>query len=147
MSRSMTKPTKWLVCPAKTQISLGICPVWPVFAVCLKKGWVPYPGWSVFAGQMPRLIWVFAGRTSFCWFCHAPAQMSHFTRKPVFVVFDQVRLKPACSATELICAFVSRIRQIFSWRGSNIKEDMSSDMTKPAYSDVWPGTTQDILLS
>ena len=24
----MTKPTKWHVCPAKTQISLGICPVW-----------------------------------------------------------------------------------------------------------------------
>ena len=28
MSRHMTKPTKWPVCPAKTQISLGICPVW-----------------------------------------------------------------------------------------------------------------------
>ena len=26
-------------------------------------------------GQMPRLIWVFAGRTSFCWFCHASAQI------------------------------------------------------------------------
>ena len=24
----MTKPTKWHVRPAKTQISLGICPVW-----------------------------------------------------------------------------------------------------------------------
>ena len=32
MSRLMTKPTKWLR-PAKTQISLGICPVWSVFAV------------------------------------------------------------------------------------------------------------------
>ena len=28
MSRLMTKPTKWLVRPAKTQISLGIRPVW-----------------------------------------------------------------------------------------------------------------------
>ena len=52
-------------------------------------------------------------------------------RKPVFVVFDQVRLKPVCSATEtsycleilaietrdrLICAFVVRIwqKQVFS---------------------------------
>ena len=26
--------------------------------------------------------------------------MSHVTRKPVFEIFDQVRLKPACSATE-----------------------------------------------
>ena len=28
MSHLMTKPTKWHVCPAKTQISLGICSVW-----------------------------------------------------------------------------------------------------------------------
>ena len=33
-SLCMTKPTKWPVHPAKTQISLGICPVWSVFAVC-----------------------------------------------------------------------------------------------------------------
>ena len=26
--------------------------------------------------------------------------MSHVTREPIFGVFDQVRLKPACSATE-----------------------------------------------
>ena len=44
VSRLMTKLTKWHVRPAKTQISLGIRPVWSVFA---------------------RLIWVFAGRT-----CH-----------------------------------------------------------------------------
>ena len=28
LSRLMTKPTKWHVHPAKTQISLGFCPVW-----------------------------------------------------------------------------------------------------------------------
>ena len=27
---------------------------------------------------MPRVIWVFAGHTSFCWFCHAAAQMCFF---------------------------------------------------------------------
>ena len=43
MSHDMTKPTKW-VCPAKTQISLGIRPVWSVFAVRMKKAWVlSYP--------------------------------------------------------------------------------------------------------
>ena len=36
MSRSMTKPTKWPVRPVQTQISLGICPVWSVFAVRMK---------------------------------------------------------------------------------------------------------------
>ena len=33
LSRLTTKPTKWHVRPAKTQISLGIRPVWSVFAV------------------------------------------------------------------------------------------------------------------
>ena len=28
MSRDMTKPSKWLMCPAKTKISLGFRPVW-----------------------------------------------------------------------------------------------------------------------
>ena len=40
MSRSMSKRTKLHVRPAKTQISLGICPVWSVFAVHMKKPWL-----------------------------------------------------------------------------------------------------------
>ena len=49
MSQCMTKPTKWHVCPAKTQISLGIHPDWSVFAVCMKKVWVhsyPLSAWQ-----------------------------------------------------------------------------------------------------
>ena len=45
----MTKPTKWPLCPAKTRISLDVCPVWSIFAVHLKKAWVRLgrcPGWS-----------------------------------------------------------------------------------------------------
>ena len=34
-SRRMTKPAKWPVCPAKTQISLGICPVWSESSLAL----------------------------------------------------------------------------------------------------------------
>ena len=38
------KTNKVSVRSAKTQISLGICPVWSVFAVCMKKAWVlSYP--------------------------------------------------------------------------------------------------------
>ena len=71
MSRLMTKPTKWHVRQAKTQISLGICPVWSESSLSAwrKLGssatrWVhsedsDQPGW------MPRLIWVFAGRISY----------------------------------------------------------------------------------
>ena len=38
LSRLMTKPTKWQVCPAKTQISLGIRPVWSESLLCAQ--WV-----------------------------------------------------------------------------------------------------------
>ena len=71
MSHLMTKPTKWPVCPAKTQISLGIRPVWYESSLCTK--WVAKDPSFVHAdsedsdqtGQMARLIWVFAGGT-----CH-----------------------------------------------------------------------------
>ena len=49
----------------QTWISLGIRPVWSVFTVRLKKAWihwVPHED-SDQTGRMPRLIWVFAGRT------------------------------------------------------------------------------------
>ena len=46
----MTKPTKWHVRPAMTQISLGIRLVWSET--------------SLSAWRMPRWIWVFAGRTA-----------------------------------------------------------------------------------
>ena len=65
----MTKPTSWTVRPAKTQISLGIRPVWPDFS--LWALWVANDPTFLHAdskdsdqtGRMPRLIWVFAGRT------------------------------------------------------------------------------------
>ena len=56
--------------PAKTQISLGIRPVWPEYS--LYTQWVAKDPSFLHAdsedsdqtGQMPRLIWVFAGRTT-----------------------------------------------------------------------------------
>ena len=55
--------------PAKTQISLGICPVWS--ESLLYAHWVAEDPSFLHAdsedsdqtGRMPRLIWVFAGRT------------------------------------------------------------------------------------
>ena len=68
LSHLMTKPTKWPVHPAKTRISLGIRPVWsePLLSAWRKLGslathWVQSRD-SDLTGQMPRLIWVFAGR-------------------------------------------------------------------------------------
>ena len=64
------KTNKMTVCPAKTQISLGICPVWSESSLCAQ--WVAKdPGFlhadsgdSDQTGRLPRLIWVFARR--FC---------------------------------------------------------------------------------
>ena len=64
-SHIMTKPTKWHVRPAKTQISLGICPVWSESSLCVwrKLGSLATHCAQAKTGWMIRLIWVFAGRT------------------------------------------------------------------------------------
>ena len=81
MSRDTTKPTKWLVRPVKTQISLGVRPVWSVFAVCMKKHWVlscPLSAqrmlWSGWADAQADLS-LRCAHMPFCCFCHAPAQI------------------------------------------------------------------------
>ena len=64
------KTNKVTVHPAKTQISLGIRPVWSESSLCAQ--WVAKDPMFLHAdsedsdltGQMPRLIWVFAGRTA-----------------------------------------------------------------------------------
>ena len=63
------KTKKMTVRPAKTQMSLGIHPVWSESSLCAQ--WVAKdPSFfyedsedSDQTGRMPRLIWVFAGRT------------------------------------------------------------------------------------
>ena len=69
LSRDMTKPTKWHVRPAKTQISLGIRSIWSESSLSawrnlgsLATNWAHAED-SDQTGRMPRLIWVFAGRT------------------------------------------------------------------------------------
>ena len=70
MSLCTTKPTKWPVHPAKTEISLGIHPVWSESSLCTH--WrVKDPSFlhadskdSDQTGRMPRLVRVVAGCTS-----------------------------------------------------------------------------------
>ena len=64
-----TKPTKWHVRQAKTQINLGIHPVWSKSSLSawrklgsLATHWMHSED-SDQTGRMPRLIWVFTGRT------------------------------------------------------------------------------------
>ena len=71
LSHLVTKPTKWHVRPAKTQISMGIRPFWSKSSLCAE--WVVKdPSFlhgdsedSDQTGRLSRLIWVFAGPT-----CH-----------------------------------------------------------------------------
>ena len=80
MSRLMTKPTKWPVRPAKTQISLGIRPVWSESSL---SAWRSSGSSATHrtasdgsdqAGRMPSLISLHWVHMSFCWFCHGAAQ-------------------------------------------------------------------------
>ena len=69
MSSDMTKPTKMAVRPAKTQISLGICPVWSGSSLSVWKNLGSSATHSAHCEdsdqtwRMPRLIRVFAGCT------------------------------------------------------------------------------------
>ena len=83
MTQRITKPIKWHVRPAKTQISLGIRPVWSESSLSawskfgsLATHWV-HSKESDQTGRMSRLIGVFAGRT-YCRFCHPLAQICMF---------------------------------------------------------------------
>ena len=84
LSRSMTKPTKWHVHPAKTQISLGICLVWSESSRCAQwKGKDLKVSscrqqrlWSEWADAQADLSQRWP-HMSFCWFCHVQA---HFIK-------------------------------------------------------------------
>ena len=82
LSRLMTKPTKWHVRPAKTQISLGIHPVGSESSMSVWSNlgssathWTNREDWSDWADAQAdlSLCWV---HKSFCWCCHAAAQLS-----------------------------------------------------------------------
>ena len=77
------KTNKMTVCSVKTQISLGIRPVWSVFAVCMKKYWaLSYPLSAqrrlTRQGGCPGWSESSLGAQPFCWFCHVVAHMLHW---------------------------------------------------------------------
>ena len=76
----MTIPTKWHVRPVKSQISLGIRPVWSESSLCAQ--WVAKDpsflhadreDWSDWADAQADLSLRWAP-ISFCWFCREVAQ-------------------------------------------------------------------------
>ena len=90
MSRSMTKPTKWPVCPAKTRISLDLSPVWSESSLCTQSMaknprffHADIEDWSDWADAQADLSRCWAHR-SFCYFFHAVAQMYVWPRVFIF---------------------------------------------------------------
>ena len=84
MSRLMTKPTKWYVRPAKTQISLSIRPVWSESSLSawrklwsIATHWVHSEDWSDWADGQADLSLRWA-HMPFCWFCHEADHMAKF---------------------------------------------------------------------
>ena len=97
MSRKMTKPTKWHVRPAKTQISLGIRRVWSESSLCTQ--WVAKgpsflhadsEDWSDWADAQadPSLRWA---HMPFYWFRHEAAQIIWKYREPTYIKLETSR--------------------------------------------------------
>ena len=118
----MTKPTKWHVRLPKTQISLGIRPVWSEFSLCAK--WAANDPSFLRAdiedcdqtGRMPRLIWVFAGRT--CHFVGFIMRWLIWTASSEFGTYrlcEQRRFRRACASAQsrqnLRCSLIQAVSQ------------------------------------
>ena len=118
------KPKKRPVHPVKTQISLGIHPGWSESSLCAE--WLAKDpkflrayskDWSEWAHAQVDLSFRWAHR-SFCWFCHAVAQiklssqinfwfyMSHVMRKPTDAICEQQSADQPVHVRSLISAFV-----------------------------------------
>ena len=77
LSRRMTKPTKWPVRPAKTQISLAIHPVWPEPSLSTWKTYLLSAQWRLWSDWVDAqadlsLCWALV---SFHWFCCVAAHL------------------------------------------------------------------------
>ena len=87
MSRLVTRPRKWAFRPAKTQISLGIRPVWSEFSMCAP--WVAKDPSFLHADSEDWSDWA-----------DAQADLSHRLAHSHFVGFIMRRLK---YSTQILC--------------------------------------------
>ena len=89
------------MCAQQSSDQPCICPVWSASSL---SAWKKIGSLAILwahsedsdqIGRMPRLIWVFAGHTSFCWFCHAQAHI--LFRKLTKKVLIRLRKCAGCS--------------------------------------------------
>ena len=128
MSHLTTKPMKWSVCQAKTRISLGIRPVWSVFAVPMKKHWAL--SYTLIAQRRFWADWVDAqtglsrrwAQMSFCWFCHEAAKILNIASVGIILYRLQKRKTliklHGCAGWSVPLLFAYGIKQVLSWCGS-----------------------------
>ena len=75
LSCSMATPTKWPMHPGKTQISLGICPVWSQSSLSAWRklgSLATHRAYNKDSDQTKQTL----SALPFCWFCHAVAHFS-----------------------------------------------------------------------
>ena len=153
---STEKPTKWPVCPTRTQNSLDIRPVWSETLPSTWRNLGSLPThWthSEDSGQtarMRRLIWVFAGRTChfIVLFASAPTHLTylHFNVSTESTgVRKHQEVKQIKHTQSILCAKTNTRNRDCKFRTSlvttqNVK--MSRDMTKPTKMTVRPVKTQ-----
>ena len=122
--------------PAKTQISLGIHPVWSEPSLCIQ--WVAKDPRFLHAdsedsdqtGQMPRLIWVFAGRT---------ATLLGLSWGSLFMAFT-VKVKKALDSQNTCCNHPKIWTVWFVYkrcRGNAVKTQEQSDLDLQARILTW----------
>ena len=121
MNRLMTKPTKWPLRPAKTQISMGIHLVWSESSLSAWRNigssathWAHYKD-SDQTGQMPRLIWVCWAHSHFVGFCHEAAEIT-------YLGIDHGTLKKNLLIRSCVDSLLC---------GQTPETEISHDMTKP----------------
>ena len=129
LSCCTTKLTKWPVCPGKTQMSLGILPVWLESSLSawrsiesLSTHRVYSEDWSDRAYAQADLSLRWAHR-SFCWFCCATAHFMYFCRIDNKVCYQEkvflFTSSPARTAIEdggLFCIYYDNCE--YSWNTS-----------------------------
>ena len=131
----MTKPTKWHVRSSKTQISLGVRPVWSESSLStwrklgsLTTHWAHSED-SDQTGRMPRLIWVFVGRT--CHFVGFVMRWLNSTLIPTFEKWTDVfNCHSLLSKFWKKCLSKSRFRY-------NIKAIFKLHVSRGLYESLW----------
>ena len=120
----MTKPTKSPLCPAKTQINLGICPVWSqssLWALCIAKYPVLLhadsrcPGWSesLLRTQYILLVLSWGGSNHICFSVSEASSMCMQILKALGRQGRCTGLPEPSLFGFVICAFVTWTSTVF----------------------------------